>query len=178
MSTACRCAGGPCARPAKRTSAPSAGTAKPSLRTSSHRHCKSRREPQRRSRPAVRSRAAADAVVMREHTQPATAMRRCPSAVAPGQYVSYAGSTSRERSADERGTIIGSREIGIAPRGLRIAEGKVARKRAVAVTPRHELVQPGEVLAPARYRHQRPPSSPRRSTRNVGWETFSEPSRR
>jgi putative molybdopterin biosynthesis protein len=93
----------------------------------------------------------ADAVVMVEHTQPAGSdaidVRR---AVSPGQFVSYAGSDiARGEALLRAGTIIGSREIGMLA-ACGIAEVAVARKPRVAViSTGDELVQPGEVLAPA-----------------------------
>src|SRR4051794_26026674 len=93
----------------------------------------------------------ADAVVMVEHTQPAGSgaidVRR---AASPGQFISYAGSDiARGEALLRAGTIIGSREIGmLAACGL--AEVSVVRKPRVAViSTGDELVQPGEVLAPA-----------------------------
>ncbi|EHR01266.1 molybdenum cofactor synthesis domain protein [Bradyrhizobium sp. WSM471] len=93
----------------------------------------------------------ADAVVMVEHTQPAGSgaidVRR---AASPGQFISYAGSDiARGEALLRAGTIIGSREVGmLAACGL--AEASVVRKPRVAViSTGDELVQPGEVLAPA-----------------------------
>lgn len=93
----------------------------------------------------------ADAVVMVEHTQPASSdaidVRR---AVSPGQFVSYAGSDiARGEALLRAGTIMGSREIGmLAASGF--AEVKVAQKPRVAViSTGDELVQPGEALRPA-----------------------------
>jgi putative molybdopterin biosynthesis protein len=95
----------------------------------------------------------ADAVVMIEHTDlvetaegPAVDIRR---AVAPGQFVSYAGSDiARGETVLRRGTLIGSREIGmLAACGLAAVE--VVRKPTVAVlSTGDELMQPGEVLMP------------------------------
>ncbi|MET4389195.1 putative molybdopterin biosynthesis protein [Bradyrhizobium sp. F1.4.3] len=93
----------------------------------------------------------ADAAIMVEHTQPAGSdaidVRR---AVSPGQFVSYAGSDiARGEALLRAGTIIGSREIGMLA-ACGIAEVTVARKPRVAViSTGDELVQPGEVLAPA-----------------------------
>lgn len=93
----------------------------------------------------------ADAVVMVEHTQPAGLdaidVRR---AVSPGQFVSYAGSDiARGEALLRAGTIIGSREIGMLA-ACGIAEVNVARRLRVAViSTGDELVQPGEMLAPA-----------------------------
>ena len=96
----------------------------------------------------------ADAVVMVEHTElveeggaPAIDVRR---AVAPGQFVSYAGSDiARGEVVLRRNTRISSREIGtLAACGL--AEVAVVRKPRVAVlSTGDELVAPGGALAPA-----------------------------
>src|SRR4051812_33110629 len=93
----------------------------------------------------------ADAVVMVEHTQPAGSgaidVRRAGS---PRQFVSYAGSDiARGEALLRAGTIIGSREVGMLA-ACGIAEVSVVRKPRVAViSTGDELVQPGEVLAPA-----------------------------
>lgn len=93
----------------------------------------------------------ADAVVMVEHTQPAGSdaidVRR---AASPGQFVSYAGSDiARGEALLRAGTIIGSREVGMLA-ACGFAEVSVARKPRVAViSTGDELVQPGEMLAPA-----------------------------
>jgi putative molybdopterin biosynthesis protein len=93
----------------------------------------------------------ADAIVMVEHTQPdgadAIAIRR---AASPGQFVSYAGSDiARGEMLLRRGTLIGSREIGmLAASG--IADVSMARRPRVAVlSTGDELVQPGLPLRPA-----------------------------
>jgi putative molybdopterin biosynthesis protein len=95
----------------------------------------------------------ADAVVMIEHTElvetaqgPAIDVRR---AVAPGQFVSHAGSDiARGETLLRRGTTIGSREIGLlAACGL--ASVDVVRRPKVGVlSTGDELVQPGEELPP------------------------------
>jgi molybdenum cofactor synthesis domain-containing protein len=93
----------------------------------------------------------ADAVVMVEHTQPASAraidIRR---AASPGQFVSYAGSDiARGEALLRAGTMIGSREIGMLA-ACGIAEISVARRPRVAVlSTGDELVQPGKTLGPA-----------------------------
>jgi putative molybdopterin biosynthesis protein len=97
----------------------------------------------------------ADAVVMVEYTEliddagaPAIDVRR---AVAPGQFISYAGSDiARGEVVLRRNTRISSREIGmLAACGL--AEVEVVRKPKVAVlSTGDELVAPGGTLAPAR----------------------------
>jgi putative molybdopterin biosynthesis protein len=96
----------------------------------------------------------ADAVVMVEHTElvddeqaPAIEVHR---AVAPGQFISYAGSDiARGEVALRRKTRISSREIGmLAACGLAAVE--VVRKPKVAVlSTGDELVAPGDTLAPA-----------------------------
>jgi putative molybdopterin biosynthesis protein len=96
----------------------------------------------------------ADAVVMVEHTElideggaPAIEIRR---AVSPGQFISYAGSDiARGETLLRRGTLIGSREIGmLAACGL--AGVEVVRRPKVAVlSTGDELVPPGGELRPA-----------------------------
>lgn len=95
----------------------------------------------------------ADAVVMIEYTElvetpegPAVDIRR---AVAPGAFVSYAGSDiARGETLLRRGTTIGSREIGMLA-ACGIAEVAVVRRPKVAVlSTGDELVQPGEALRP------------------------------
>ena len=96
----------------------------------------------------------ADAVVMIEHTElvegedaPSIDVRR---AVAPGQFVSYAGSDiARGEVVLRRGTRISSREIGMLA-ACGIAAAEVVRKPKVAVlSTGDELVPPGGALAPA-----------------------------
>jgi putative molybdopterin biosynthesis protein len=95
----------------------------------------------------------ADAVVMIEHTElieadaPAITLRR---AVAPGQFISYAGSDiARGETLLRRGARITSREIGmLAACGFDRVE--VVRRPTVAVlSTGNELVPPGETLRPA-----------------------------
>jgi putative molybdopterin biosynthesis protein len=95
----------------------------------------------------------ADAVAMVEYTEliddgvPAIELRR---AIAPGQFVSYAGSDiARGETLLRRGARIGSREIGmLAACGL--AKVDVVRRPKVAVlSTGNELVAPGEPLRPA-----------------------------
>lgn len=95
----------------------------------------------------------ADAVAMVEHTEvlddaaPAIELRR---AIAPGQFVSYAGSDiARGETLLRRGARIGSREIGmLAACGL--ANVDVVRRPKVAVlSTGDELVALGETLRPA-----------------------------
>ena len=97
----------------------------------------------------------ADAVVMIEHTDlsdegaaPAIDVRR---AVAPGQFISYAGSDiARGETVLRRKTLLSSREIGmLAACGL--AEIDVVRRPKVAVlSTGDELAAPGDALGPAR----------------------------
>jgi putative molybdopterin biosynthesis protein len=96
----------------------------------------------------------ADAVVMIEHTdlvesspEPAIDVRR---AMAPGQFVSYAGSDiARGEMLLRRGARIGSREIGMLA-ACGIAEVEVVRRPRVAVlSTGDELVSPGTPLRPA-----------------------------
>ena len=96
----------------------------------------------------------ADAVVMIEHTEllddaqsPAIEVRR---AAAPGQFVAYTGSDiARGETLLRKGTLIGSREIGmLAACGL--AQLDVVRRPKVAVlSTGDELVAVGEELRPA-----------------------------
>jgi len=97
----------------------------------------------------------ADAVVMIEHTEltdeggaPAIDVRRT---VAPGQFVSYAGSDiARGEVVLRRATRIGSREIGMLA-ACGIAEVVVVRGPRVAVlSTGDELVAPGATLAPSK----------------------------
>ena len=97
----------------------------------------------------------ADAVVMIEHTElvdegeaPTIEVRR---AVAPGQFISYAGSDiARGEIVLRRNTRLSSREIGmLAACGL--AEVEVVRRPRVAVlSTGDELAAPGDALGPAR----------------------------
>src|SRR5215475_54643 len=96
----------------------------------------------------------ADAVMMIEHTdlvessaEPAIDVRR---AVAPCQFVSYAGSDiARGEMLLRRGARIGSREIGMLA-ACGIAEVEVVRRPRVAVlSTGDELVAPGRPLRPA-----------------------------
>jgi putative molybdopterin biosynthesis protein len=96
----------------------------------------------------------ADAVVMIEHTElvedenaPSIDVRRT---VAPGQFVSYAGSDiARGEVVLRRGTRISSREIGMLA-ACGIAAVEAVRKPKVAVlSTGDELVPPGVALAPA-----------------------------
>jgi putative molybdopterin biosynthesis protein len=96
----------------------------------------------------------ADAVVMVEHTglvdepgTPAIDVRRT---VAPGQFVSYAGSDiARGETVLRRGTRVSSREIGVLA-ACGVAAIEVVRKPKVAVlSTGDELAAPGVALAPA-----------------------------
>src|SRR5580704_10547453 len=95
----------------------------------------------------------ADAVVMIEHTElieddaaPAIELRR---AAASGQFVSYSGSDiARGETLLRRGTLIGSREIGMLA-ACGFAEVEVVRRPRVAVlSTGDELVEPGRPLRP------------------------------
>jgi putative molybdopterin biosynthesis protein len=91
----------------------------------------------------------ADAVVMIEHTElieDAIAVRR---AVAPGQFVSYAGSDiARGETLLRRGARLTSREIGMLA-GCGFARADVVRRLTVALlSTGNELVRPGETLRP------------------------------
>lgn len=97
----------------------------------------------------------ADAVIMIEHTEfvddpshPAIDVQR---AAAPGQFVSFAGSDiASGETLLRKGTLIGSREIGMLAAGG-LAEIEVVRLPRVAVlSTGDELVAPGMPLAPAR----------------------------
>jgi putative molybdopterin biosynthesis protein len=96
----------------------------------------------------------ADAVVMIEHTElieddtaPAIELRRT---AASGQFISYAGSDiARGETLLRRGTLIGSREIGmLAACGLSAIE-VVRRPRVAVLSTGDELVEPGRTLTPA-----------------------------
>jgi putative molybdopterin biosynthesis protein len=96
----------------------------------------------------------ADAVVMVEHTDPEEteaamriAVRRT---VVPGQFVGFAGSDiAQGETLLRRGTIVGSREIGMLA-ACGVAEIPVFRKPRVGVlSTGDELVTPGQPLPPA-----------------------------
>lgn len=95
----------------------------------------------------------ADAVAMVEYTEvidegaPAIELRR---AIAPGQFVSYAGSDiARGETVLRRGTRVGSREVGmLAACGL-AAIDVVRRPKVAVLSTGNELVAPGEALHPA-----------------------------
>ena len=97
----------------------------------------------------------ADAVVMIEHTDlvdgdgvPAIDLRRT---VAPGQFISYAGSDiARGEVVLRRKTRISSREIGMLAACGVAAVDVVRRPRVAVLSTGDELVAPGGVLAPAR----------------------------
>jgi putative molybdopterin biosynthesis protein len=95
----------------------------------------------------------ADAVVMIEWTElvetkegPAIDVRR---AVAPGQFVSFAGSDiARSETVLRKGTLVSSREIGmLAACGIGEIEA-VRRPRVAVLSTGDELVSPGEKLRP------------------------------
>jgi len=96
----------------------------------------------------------ADAVVMLENTEllddehaPGIEIRK---AVAPGQFIAYTGSDiARGETLLRKGTVIGSREIGILA-ACGIAQVEVMRRPKVAVlSTGDELVPVGEALRPA-----------------------------
>ena len=96
----------------------------------------------------------ADAVAMIEHTElidddaaPAIELRR---AVAPGNFISYAGSDiARGETLLRRHTRLGSREIGILAACGLSAVGVVRRPRVAVLSTGDELVVPGKPLPPA-----------------------------
>ncbi|MBN9004105.1 MAG: molybdopterin biosynthesis protein [Rhizobiales bacterium] len=95
----------------------------------------------------------ADAVVMIEQTElieggaPVIEVRR---AVTPGQFVSYAGSDiARGETLLRRGTVVGSREIGmLAACGLS-SVAVVRRPKVAVLSTGDELIAPGKPLKPA-----------------------------
>jgi putative molybdopterin biosynthesis protein len=94
----------------------------------------------------------ADAVVMVEHTEPeavgaAIAVRR---AAAPGQFIGFAGADMAQgETLLRRGTVVGSREIGMLA-ACGIAQVPVWRRPRVGVlSTGDELTEPGRPLAPA-----------------------------
>jgi putative molybdopterin biosynthesis protein len=92
----------------------------------------------------------ADAAVMIEHTEPdgaAILVRRAP---VPGAFVAFAGSDiARGETLLRRGTVIGSREIGILATAS-FAEVPTVRKPRVGVlSTGDELLEPGRALRPA-----------------------------
>lgn len=93
----------------------------------------------------------ADAVVMIEHTafEPGRGLS-VQRAVAPGQNIAFAGSDiARGETLLRRGTVIGSREIGMLA-AVGAAAAPVWRKPRVAViSTGDELVAPGDALRPA-----------------------------
>src|SRR6516165_660193 len=94
--------------------------------------------------------------VLRRRSRPAACCREAPTidvrrAVAPGQFISYAGSDiARGEIVLRRNTRLSSREIGmLAACGL--AEVEVVRRPRVAVlSTGDELAAPGDALGPAR----------------------------
>jgi putative molybdopterin biosynthesis protein len=95
----------------------------------------------------------ADAVVMVEHTElietregPAIEVRR---AVAPGAFVSFAGSDiARGETLLRRGTRIGSREVGMLAACGSASVPVVRRPRVAVLSTGDELVAPGTALRP------------------------------
>ncbi len=95
----------------------------------------------------------ADAVVMIEHTElieggaaPAIELSR---AAASGQFISYAGSDiARGETLLRRGTLIGSREIGMLAACGFAAVDVVRRPRVAVLSTGDELIEPGRPLRP------------------------------
>ena len=146
----CGALGRSCRRPAKARRFGLRSTTRPSP-AAPRRRCRCCRERRRRSRPAVRCRAAptpsswSSIPSLRDRARSTFAARS-----SPGQFVSYAGSDiARGEALLRAGTMIGSREIGMLA-ACGIADVAVARKPRVAViSTGDELVQPGEPLRPA-----------------------------
>lgn len=91
-----------------------------------------------------------DAVVMIEHTRYESGRLAVTRAVAPGQNIAFAGSDiARGETLLRRGTIVGSREIGMLA-AVGASAAKVWRRPRVAViSTGDELIAPGEALRPA-----------------------------
>lgn len=92
----------------------------------------------------------ADAVVMIEHTEPGEGTVSVARAASPGQFVAFAGSDiARGEALLRRGTLIGSREIGMLA-ACGIATVPVfARPRVGVISTGDELVAPGAPLPAA-----------------------------
>ena len=92
----------------------------------------------------------ADAVVMIEHTEPEGDGIAVARAMAPGMFISFAGSDiARGQTLLRKGTVIGAREVAmLAAVGLDRAPAWRRPKVAVLSTG-DELVQPGQPLRPA-----------------------------
>lgn len=92
----------------------------------------------------------ADAVVMIEHTEPEGDGIAVSRALAPGSFISFAGSDiARGQTLLRRGTVIGAREVAMLA-AVGLDRAPVWRKPRVAVlSTGDELVQPGQLLRPA-----------------------------
>jgi len=92
----------------------------------------------------------ADAVVMIEHTEPQGDGIAVARALAPGSFISFAGSDiARGQTVLRKGTVIGAREVAMLA-AVGLDRAPVWRKPRVAVlSTGDELVQPGQPLRPA-----------------------------
>ena len=92
----------------------------------------------------------ADAVVMIEHTEPQGDGIAVARALAPGMFISFAGSDiARGQTLLRKGTVIGAREVAMLA-AVGLDRAPVWRKPRVAVlSTGDELVQPGQPLRPA-----------------------------
>lgn len=92
----------------------------------------------------------ADAVVMIEHTEPEGDGIAVARALAPGSFISFAGSDiARGQILLRKGTVIGAREVAMLA-AVGLDRAPVWRKPRVAVlSTGDELVQPGQPLRPA-----------------------------
>lgn len=92
----------------------------------------------------------ADAVVMIEHTEPEGDGIAVSRALAPGSFISFAGSDiARGQTLLRRGSVIGAREVAMLA-AVGLDRAPVWRKPRVAVlSTGDELVQPGQPLRPA-----------------------------
>ena len=92
----------------------------------------------------------ADAVVMIEHTEPEGDGIAVARALAPGSFISFAGSDiARGQTVLRKGTMIGAREVAMLA-AVGLDRAPVWRKPRVAVlSTGDELVQPGHKLKPA-----------------------------
>ena len=92
----------------------------------------------------------ADAVVMIEHTEPQGDGIAVARALAPGMFISFAGSDiARGQTLLRKGTVIGAREVAMLA-AVGLDRAPVWRRPRVAVlSTGDELVQPGQPLRPA-----------------------------
>ncbi|WP_213686109.1 molybdopterin biosynthesis protein [Roseicyclus sp.] len=92
----------------------------------------------------------ADAVVMIEHTEPEGDGIAVARALAPGMFISFAGSDiARGQTLLRKGTVIGAREVAMLA-AVGLDHAPVWRRPRVAVlSTGDELVQPGQPLRPA-----------------------------